>query len=119
TRAFDLGTGCTVLFYLDPYGIKDLEFEMLKQIYARDTRRSTEVLINFNFRTFMRMSGNWNYGDSVGEISRKVKQGKTETVNSVMGGDYWQKIVTDSELDKIAREDAVVTAYVARVQEFF
>lgn len=119
TRALELGAGSTVFFYLDPYGIKDLEFDMVRQIYQRNPRRSTEVLINFNFRTFMRMSGNWNYGDSSSEVSRKVKESKTETVNRVMGGDYWQSIITDPKLDKIAREDAVVNAYLACVQQFF
>ncbi len=119
TRALELGTKATLFFYLDPYGIKDLEFEMVKQIYERDPRRSTEVLINFNFRTFMRMSGNWGYGDSADEISRKVKTAKVDTVNRVMDGDYWQGIVTDPSLDKIAREDAVLNAYMNRVRRFF
>src|SRR4029079_1129062 len=99
-RALEVGAGSTIFFYLDPYGIKDLEFEMVKQIYERNTKRSTEVLINFNFRTFMRMSGNWDYADSATEVSRKVKEGKTDTVNRVMGGDYWQGIITDPRLDK-------------------
>ena len=119
TRALEVGTKATLFFYLDPYGIKDLEFDMVKQIFERDPRRSTEVLINFNFRTFMRMSGNWGYGDSASEVSRKVKAGKVDTVNRVMGGDYWQGIVTDPSLGKIAREDAVVNAYMDRVQRFF
>jgi three-Cys-motif partner protein len=119
TRALDVGAGSTIFFYLDPYGIKDLEFEMLRMIYERDRRRSTEVLINFNFRTFMRMSGNWKYGDSASEVARKVKEGKTETVNRVMGGDYWQNIITDNTLNKIEREEAVINEYLARVRQFF
>ena len=119
TRALEIGAGSTVFFYLDPYGIKDLEFDMVRQIYERNTKRSTEVLINFNFRTFMRMSGNWDYGDSPSEVSRKVKESKTETVNRVMGGDYWHSIITDPKLDKIAREDAVINAYLECVRQFF
>ena len=53
-----------MFFYLDPYGIKDVDFETVKQIYERDTTQSTEILLNFNFKTFMRMSGNWSYTDS-------------------------------------------------------
>jgi three-Cys-motif partner protein len=118
-RALELGAGSTVFFYLDPYGIKDLEFDTVRQIYARDPKCSTEVLINFNFRAFMRMSGNWSYGDSANDISRKVKEGKIDTVNEVMGGDYWHDIITDPKLDKIGREDAVVDAYLALVKKFF
>ena len=119
SRALEVGKDSTLFFYLDPYGIKDLEFDTVRQIYERDRDQSTEVLINFNFRTFMRMSGNWNYDDSASEVANKVKESKTETVNSVMGGDYWLKIVIDSSMDKIQREDAVVGAYMDRVRGFF
>ena len=118
-QALQVGKGSTLFFYLDPYGIKDLDFEMVKQIYARDTNQSTEVLINFNFKTFMRMSGNWSYSDSVTEVTRKVKDSKVETVNRVMGGDYWRGLITDPRLDKIEREEAVVDAYMKRVRQFF
>jgi len=119
SRALAVGQGATLFFYLDPYGIKDLDFETVKQIYERDTNQSTEVLINFNFKTFMRMSGNWFYSDSASEVARKVKEAKVETVNAVMGGDYWLGIVTDPKLDKIQREDLVVCKYTERVREFF
>ena len=118
-RALQVGKGSTLFFYLDPYGIKDLDFEMVKQIYARDTNQSTEVLINLNFKTFMRMSGNWSYSDSVTEVAHKVKESKVETVNRVMGGDYWRGLITDPRLDKIGREEAVVGAYMERVRQFF
>ncbi len=117
--ALQVGKGSTLFFYLDPYGIRDLDFETVKQIYDRDATQSTEVLINFSFKTFMRMSGNWSYSDSASEIAQKVKQAKVETVNSVMGGDYWLGIVTDPKLDRIERENAVVAAYLKRVQQFF
>ncbi len=118
SRALEIEKGSTLFFYLDPYGIKDLDFETVKQIYERDSSQSTEVLINFNFKTFMRMSGNWSYSDSASEVARKVKEAKVETVNAVMGGDYWVGVVTDPKLDKIQREDVVVGKYMERVREF-
>ncbi len=119
SQALTVGRGSTLFFYLDPYGIKDLDFEVVKQIYERDTAQSTEVLINFNFKAFMRMSGNWSYADSVDEVARKVKESKIEKVNSVMGGDYWLAIVTNPALNKIQREDAVVDAYMGQVRKYF
>ena len=119
SRALQGGRGSTLFFYLDPYGIRDLDFETVRQICERDTSQSTEVLINFNFKTFMRMSGNWFYSDSATEVAQKVKRAKVETVNSIMGGDYWRGIVTDPKLDKIERENVVVEAYVKRVRKFF
>jgi three-Cys-motif partner protein len=118
-KALEIGKGATLFFYLDPYGIKDLEFEMVKQIYERGTDQSTEVLINFNFRTFMRMSGNWNYDDTSTEVEQKVKKEKVDKINSVMGGDYWLKIITDPKLDKIQREDAVIEAYLDKIRQYF
>src|SRR5262249_1178490 len=63
-RALEVGAHRTLFFYLDPYGIADLDFEMLRTVFARGPTQSTEVLINFSFPTFMRMSGNWVYDDS-------------------------------------------------------
>jgi three-Cys-motif partner protein len=117
--ALQEGKDSTLFFYLDPYGIKDLDFETVRQIYERDRSQSTEVLINFNFKAFMRMSGNWSYSDSATEVAQKVKLAKVQTVNNVMGGDYWRGIVTNPTLDKIEREDAVVGEYLARVRQFF
>lgn len=118
-RALEIGKGSTLFFYLDPYGIKDLDFETVKQIYERNRNQSTEVLINFSFKTFMRMSGSWSYGDSGDEVAKKVKQEKVETVSRVMGGDYWIPIITNPALNKVQREDAVVAAYKDRIRDFF
>src|SRR5260370_12884157 len=63
-RALELGAGATLFFYLDPYGIKELDFDMVRQSDERDARKSTEVLINFSFRTFMRMSGHLCFTDA-------------------------------------------------------
>lgn len=117
--ALKVGRGSTLFFYLDPYGIKELEFETVRQIYERSPKESTEVLINFSYPTVMRMSGSWSYGDSSEEISRRVKQTKVETLDRVMGGNYWLPIVTNPALDKVQREEAVVNAYTDRVRSFF
>lgn len=117
--ALKVGRGSTLFFYLDPYGVKGMEFDTVRQIYDRSRNQSTEVLINFSYPTVMRMSGNWSYGDSSEEVSRKVKEAKVETLNQYMGGDYWLDIVTDSRLDRIQREEAIVSAYTERVHSFF
>jgi len=119
SRALEIGTDSTVFFYLDPYGIKDLDFTTVRQIAKRDLKQSTEVLINFNFRTFRRMSGNWTDNDSASLVAQKVRTAKVETVNTVMGGDYWQAIITDPHLDTLQRENVVMAKYVEQLQHFF
>jgi three-Cys-motif partner protein len=116
-HSIDTYRNSTIFFYLDPFGIKDIEFEMIRQIFERNPRQSTEVLINFNFRTFMRMSGNWGYAASAAEVAEKVKSSKIDTVNRAMGGDYWQSIVIDPRLNKLDREDAVIQAYLDRLRK--
>jgi hypothetical protein len=91
---------------------------MIRQIFERNPARSTEVLINFNFRTFMRMSGNWDYSATVQEVAEKVKASKVETVNQAMGGDYWQAIVLNPTLNKLDREDAVIQAYLNQLRKY-
>jgi three-Cys-motif partner protein len=118
-HALEVGNDRTLFFYLDPFGIADLDFEMLRQVFTQRGIQSTEVLINFSFPTFMRMTGNWSYAESAASIAEKVKASKSETVNRAMGGDYWRSIVEDSALGKCEREDAIVRAYVDRVREFF
>ncbi len=107
----------TIFFYLDPYGIKDLEFDTVRKIYERMGRVSSEVIMNFSYRAFMRLSGNWNYADSASKISAAVKKEKIETVNRVMGGDYWKDIIFDNSLSSVAREEAVISAYLAKIRE--
>ena len=119
TYTLSTGATSTLFFYLDPYGIKELEFDTVRQIYERGPSESTEVLINFSYPTVMRMSGNWSYGDSATEVARRVKLAKAERLTSVMGGDYWLSIVTDPKLDRFQREDAIVAAYTTRVRNFF
>jgi three-Cys-motif partner protein len=118
-HALEVGRDRTLFFYLDPFGIADLDFQMLQQVFEQRGAQSTEVLINFSFPTFMRMTGNWSYDESAASIAEKVKASKIETVNRAMGGDYWRSIVEDPALGKCEREDAVVRAYVERVRGFF
>src|SRR5258708_39365336 len=78
---------------------------------------SSEVLMNFSFRAFMRLSGNWNYADSASQIAAQVKREKIETVNRVMGGEYWKDIIFDPSLTSVAREEAVISAYLGKIRE--
>lgn len=115
-NALERYPNATIFFYLDPYGIRDLEFDTISRIFERMQRSSTEILMNFSFRAFMRLSGNWGYADSAFDVAAKVKGGKVETVNRVMGGEYWKDIICDASLSKIAREDAVISAYLERIR---
>jgi len=102
--------GYTLFFYLDPWGLKGLEFNTIRPTLERDPRQSTEVLINFSYPSFMRLAGNWDYDDSLETVGEKVKEAKVDLVNAVMNGDYWLKVILTTA-DKVDREHAVVDAY--------
>ena len=118
-RAFEIGNNATLFFYLDPYGIKELDLDTVRQIYERDKQQSTEVLLNFSIPTFLRMSGNRSESDTPTTATQKVKHGKRETINRVMGGDHWQAIIAEQQMDSIQREDKIVALYVERLRQFF
>lgn len=43
-----------MFFYIDPFGIKGLEFNHLEKIFQKVNISSTEVLVNFNYKAFLR-----------------------------------------------------------------
>ena len=109
----------SVLFYLDPFGIRGIEFDKLQKIFERVNIASTEVLINFNYISFVRQAGNWNVDDSIEEIKKKVRMAKLDNAKNVMGGDYWLDIVENPLLSPPERELAVVEAYKEKYKIYF
>jgi len=46
----------TLLIYLDPFGLKGCEFELLEPYLGRDQRFSTEIIVNMSMPTLHRLS---------------------------------------------------------------
>jgi len=115
----DVLGSCTAFFYLDPFGIQGIEIEVLDKIFRRVRIASTEILVNFSYKTLARHSGNWWFDDEEDDIVRKVKAAKKDMVNRVMGGNYWIAIVTDRSLSKFEREVKVLEMYANRYKKHF
>lgn len=113
-----LGT-CTAFFYLDPFGIKGIEIEILERIFKRVYISSTEVLVNFSYPSFARHAGNYTVNDDEDTVASKVKKAKKDMVNRVMGGNYWVEIMTDRSLSVSKRETKVLEVYANRYREHF
>ena len=104
----------TVLIYLDPFGLKGCEFELLEPYLGRDKRFSTEVIINISMPTLHRLS-TW----------KAVKERKTtnttrklnQRLSNILGGVYWQKIMW-SDLPSAKKEQQVVEKYVGLLKEY-
>jgi len=66
--------GVPLFVFLDPFGIKGLSLDLLRQIFQRAKRESTEVLVNFNQRALPRLAGwgtrfrNWEDKDIRSDI---------------------------------------------------
>jgi len=104
----------TVLIYLDPFGLKGCEFELLEPYLGRDKRFSTEVIVNISMPTLHRLS-----------TVKAVKEGRTtdttkkfnERLSKILGGDYWQEIMW-SDMVPAKKEQQVVEKYVGSLKEY-
>ena len=103
----------TILIYLDPWGLKGCEFELLQPYLGRDKRFSTEVIINLSMPTLHRLS-------TVKTVKEKRTTNATKKLNQrltkILGGDYWQEIMW-SDLPASSKEQLVVQNYVHLLKE--
>ncbi|UZE93092.1 MAG: three-Cys-motif partner protein TcmP [Candidatus Nealsonbacteria bacterium] len=93
---------CPTFFYIDPFGIKGLEFDNLKKIFDKVRIISTEVLINFNYQTLL----------------REYKINPTLT-DEVMGGNYYREILEDDKITRDEKERIIIELYKSKYKEFF
>ena len=101
-------TNQTLFIYLDPFGLKDLEFDLIKLFLERDISYSTEILINMSMPTLHRLA------------TRKLQQNDIQTVQSirlnevltrVLGGEYWKQIMWNDSLSAGEKEIRVMGKY--------
>jgi len=104
----DVVGDATLLVYLDPFGLKGLEFSSLEPYLGRDRRFSTEIIINISMPTLHRLA------------TYKARSGGTESIKTnilnqrltqILGGDYWQSIMW-SDLSPEEKERQVVEKYI-------
>ncbi len=101
--------GYNVFLYIDPYGIKSLDFNLFRQIKEFKSN-SLEMLINFNSFGFLRVAfsamkvnidNEFPITDELNEdeFSMMSNIDKINKLNSVAGGEYWKNIVEDYRND--------------------
>lgn len=104
----------TILIYLDPFGLKGCEFELLEPYLERDKRFSTEIIVNLSMPTLHRLS-----------TVKAVKEGRithtskklNERLSKILGGDYWQEIMW-SDVVAAEKEEQVIRKYVALLKQY-
>ena len=102
----------TLFLYIDPFGLKGCDFNILKELLLRVNKgHSTELLINVMMSSFHRQGAReqvLKYG--LKSLSNQTKA-KIENVNKAFGGSEWQKIEWDYNLMKEEREHKIMDQY--------
>lgn len=94
--------GLPVFFYIDPFGIKSIEFKCLEKIFEKVKRSSTEVLINFNYKALRREA------EAYPELTKKV-----------MNGIWYREILKDKTLSDEQKEEIILENYKDLYQKYF
>lgn len=103
--------GANVFLYIDPYGIKALDFELFAK-FADYGFRSIEMLINMNSFGFMRaacraMKFDYILEESLDDLVEyepttiDSSPQSVNLLNSIAGGNYWQAVVDDYNAGRI------------------
>ena len=124
--------GQNVFLYIDPYGVKELDFNFFASL-VRKHFNSIELLLNLNSGGFLRMAcaalgvefkneddikGLDEYDDGLTKSNVSLK----ETATIVAGGDYWESIVADYRNGKLSfygAEERFVEEYCQRLNEHY
>lgn len=103
--------------YIDPYGIKNLDFSYLKQLNIT-TLNSAEILINLNSFGFIRegcrllkteltdVMSDDEYEYFMDDPEEFKKKNSIEHMNKIAGGDYWQDIISKHQQKLITGYEA-------------
>lgn len=125
--------GCNVFLYIDPYGIKALDSELLRKFDAYGLH-SLEILINFNsfgfFRDACRVLGvNYSNDDALQNLEDLVEYAPTDVnvslqsermLTNIAGGEYWKDIVFDyrnGKIDGFEAEKILSSKYKTKLKE--
>lgn len=113
--------GYNLFLYVDPYGIKSLDYKILKNLLEKDFN-SIEILINFNAYGFFRCVCQFVkalFPCDIEEISVDdffdiPYTEQEQWLTDVAGGDYWKEIISDynnHNIDACEAEERIIGEY--------
>lgn len=125
-----LARSSTIFLYVDPYGIKELPFSELSDIYSAIAEHNTsvEVLLNFNSAAFVRCGlvalkmDTQAFDSEEGDDEENFCNAEgmsIEQMDLIAGGDYWKKIVSAQELTFSEKELKITELYMQQMNEYF
>jgi three-Cys-motif partner protein len=88
--------GKNVFLYVDPYGIKSLDFDHFRQLKESGSN-TIELLLNFNTYGFLREGCRLllhpQQDDDVDTLYEEDDTNTIDNMNNIANGDYWQKLL--------------------------
>lgn len=128
-----------IFLYVDPYGIKNLDFNIFKELSKRNFN-TIEMLLNFNSFGFLREGCRLLKYEKVNdEIEKEGKEEEEyqfiyetefennsknciENMNKIANGDYWQNILlkyNNQEINMKQAEEELTIKYIEEVKKNF
>ncbi|MEG0314937.1 MAG: three-Cys-motif partner protein TcmP [Erysipelotrichaceae bacterium] len=122
-KVFEILSGrndINVFLYIDPYGIKSLDYNFFNKLSCCKLINSIEILINFNSFGFVReachaMGGKFDDYNIFQDLleyegTRLERNSKSEELlNRIAGGDYWKNTINKFKRKEITGKEAEVT----------
>ncbi len=98
----------TIFLYMDPFGLKDASFDLIRPFIERNPDYSTEILVNLQAPALHRFAARKAFLEN--RNSEQVN-GFHTTLSQVLGGDYWKQPMLYEQLSARKREQQVVEGY--------
>jgi len=102
----------TLFAYLDPFGLKGCEFEVIEKLLRR--AGSTEILINLNMPALHRHAA--CNAVHQGRGSTRMIQDGHRLLDKALGGNYWKKYMFDESLSREVKENKVAEEYMRKLR---
>src|SRR3972149_4419308 len=129
SRIRELDSHSNLFLYVDPYGIKCLDFEQFELIKHKHFS-SLEMLLNFNSFGFLRegcrlltLDYENLFKEDQSEDEYELDEANTIThMNNIAHGDYWQSIIEDYKNNKIRMfeaEEQFINGYKNQLKNLF
>lgn len=98
----------TVFLYMDPFGLKEASFDLIRPFIERNPDYSTEILVNLQAPALHRLAAREAFSENPNsEIVRRFHR----TLSQVLGGDYWMQPMLHDIAPAREREERVIQGY--------
>jgi three-Cys-motif partner protein len=104
------------LVFLDPFGVKGIEMEIIEKLLGRGAKTKTELLVHFSDRTFKRMAGNLSDNTARKPVGVKSANAKLTQLDRVVGTPMWRRIWDSPEYDNKEAMDRIAELYLSELR---